>query len=283
MGRFARSWSLFRASWSVMRKDPEMMVFPVLSGLACLLLLASFAVPVIVAGREQWQAHSERVNVQIGGGLLVLYYFGAHFIMTFFNVALVACAVKRLEGGDPTVGYGIGEAADRIGIIAGWSLFSASVGLVLRALEERADFLGKIVISLVGVLWTLAAFFVVPILVVERKGPFAAIKESSALLKRTWGEQIIAGTGFGMISFLFMIPCLLLLVLAVVAGVQGAGPWVVVNLVAGGILGLVAVSVVTATLQSIFQTALYLYARDGQVRGPFAEEALRGAMVPKGA
>lgn len=278
-----RTWTLFKASWEVLKSDKELALFPVLSSLACLLLLASFIVPAVVSGAfDDGAPGAEEGSGQALALLLSFaFYFGSYFIVTFFNTALVSCALRRLEGGNPTIGYGIGEASSRLGLILQWTLLASVVGMILQALEEKAGWPGKIVISLIGTLWSLATFFVVPILVVERLGPVDALKRSVSLLKRTWGEQIASGIGFGMIGFLLGIPGILIIVAAIVLGAAGMPPFLAVSLGLLGVTWFIALAIVSATLQTIFQAALYLYATDGRARGPFTEEALKGSVVAK--
>lgn len=53
--------------------------------------------------------------------------------------------------------------------------------MILRSLEERAGFLGRIVIGLIGMAWSLITFLVLPILVLEGVGVGTAIKRSGEL------------------------------------------------------------------------------------------------------
>src|SRR5690606_12092796 len=127
-----------------------------------------------------------------------LFYLCQYFVIFFFNTALVGAAMIRLEGGDPTVSDGLRIARERMGAILGYAAIAATVGLVLRALEERAGFLGRIVIGLIGLAWTLATFLVVPVLVSQNVGPVEALKESVRLLKRSWGENLAGNVGIGL-------------------------------------------------------------------------------------
>ena len=122
----------------------------------------------------------------------------------FFNTAIIACAINRLQGGEPSVGYGFSVAMSRIHLILGWALLSATVGLALRIIEDRSERVGQFVTGLLGMAWTVMSYLVVPILVVEQKGPFAALKESSVLLKKTWGERLVGNSSFGLIFFLLL-------------------------------------------------------------------------------
>ena len=142
---------------------------------------------------------------------LFLYYFINYFIIVFFNCALVACAMIRFRGGDPTVRDGLKAARERLGLIAAWALLAATVGVILRMIEERVGFLGKIVTAILGAAWTIATFFVVPVLVMENLGPVDAAKRSVGIVKKAWGESIVGNAGVGILTFLavllLVIPC----------------------------------------------------------------------------
>ena len=96
MGRFAYSWELMKASWNVLRQDKELLVFPLLSGICCLLVIASFAVPVIMSGNAQLPNHDMTQAQRIAyWAVLFCFYFANYFVVTFFNTAIVACAISR--------------------------------------------------------------------------------------------------------------------------------------------------------------------------------------------
>ena len=135
----------------------------------------------------------------------------------------VACAVIRMEGGDPTVSDGLRAAGARLSLIAGWALIQATVGLVLRVIEDRSERLGQIIASLLGMAWTVTSFLVIPILVIEDKGPFAALEESAALLKKTWGEQLIGNFSFGLVFFLLSVPAFIVIALGFASGSRCRG------------------------------------------------------------
>jgi hypothetical protein len=159
-------------------------------------------------------------------------------------------------------------------VIAGWALVSATVGLVLRMIEDRSAKIGQIVAGLLGMAWTVVSFLVVPILVIENKGPIAALKDSTTLLKKTWGEQLVSNFSFGMIFFLLGIPAFGLILLGILLGNTLA----MVACIALAVVYLIVLALVQSALQAIFQTALYLYARDGRVPDGFRAEVLGNAL-----
>ena len=134
---------------------------------------------------------------------LFLFYLVQYFIIFFFNSALVGAAMIRLDGGDPTVRDGLRIASSKIVPIIGYAAIAATVGLILRIIEERAGFIGRWIAGLFGLAFTVATFLTVPILVTRDVGPVEAVKESAVLLKKTWGENIIGNAGMGLVFFLF--------------------------------------------------------------------------------
>lgn len=278
MGKFSHTWSLMGASWDVLKEDKEILIFPLISGICCLLIMASFAVPMFLTGA--WRPPSGEATTADAVeyyGILFLFYFCNYFIIVFFNSAIIACAVIRMEGGDPTVGDGFRAAFSRIALIAGWALVSATVGVVLRIIEDRSKWVGRIVAGLLGIAWGVVSFLVVPILVVEKKRPITAVKESAALLKKTWGEQIIGNFSFGLVFFLLSIPAFVVIFL----GVLTASPAAIIACVGLGVLYIVLLALIQSALQAIFQAAVYLYARDGQTPPGFDSRLLMDSMVQK--
>lgn len=277
MRKLSTTWTLMGASWRMLKQDRELLLFPVLSGLCSLALIASFAAPLILYHQVDWTRETE-LQRQFGEhyGLLFLFYFATYFIGTFFNAAIIACAMKRMRGLNPTMRDGLSEALAALHLIFAWSVVSATVGVVLRMLEDRAPWLMRLLLSFVGMLWSVATFLVVPVLVVEGKGPFAAIGESAQLLKQTWGEQLIGNFSFGLVFMLLALPGIGIVVLGALAGLPAGIP-----LIVAGFIYFVLLGVVNSTLHAIFQAAVYRYAVDGEPPSGFSGDALRAAMRPR--
>jgi hypothetical protein len=263
------------ACWQVLKKDKGLLIFPFISGLCCLLLLASFAVPLYLTNHWRPPGHDAGSPQQAAYyGVLFLFYVCNYFIVIFFNSAIVACATLRMRGGEPTVADGFRAAAARLPVIAGWAILSATIGLVFRLIEERSEKVGRFVAGLVGAAWTVVSFLVIPILVVENKNPFTALKESTLLLKKTWGEQIVGNFSFGLVFFALAIPAIVLIFLGIFSGSVAAAALCI----ALGVIYFIVLALVQSALQSIFQAALYLYARNGQVPDGFEADLLGDAM-----
>jgi hypothetical protein len=279
--RISNTWALMGASWEVLKRDKELLIFPLISGFCCLLVLTSFALPLFLTegvffpvGDQEEQTVEQEVAFY---ALLFAFYFCNYFVIVFFNAGVVACAVIRMEGGDPTVADGFRAAAARLPQIAGWALVSATVGLILRIIEDKSDKVGKFIAGLLGMAWSVVTFLVVPILVVEKKNPITAVKESTAMLRKTWGEQIVGNFSFGFLFFLLGIPGIALIIGGVVTGTT-TGTVVLIGL---GVVYLILLGLIQSVLQTIFQAAVYLYAREGRAPEGYRAELLGSAMVER--
>src|SRR5215211_770147 len=282
MSRLANSWRLVQASWAVLRSDKELVIFPIISGIATLIVFALFAVPLWVSGyfeRLEDDASGQKVT-----GFIVLFamYVVLYTIVNYCNAALVGAALLRLRGGNPTANDGFKIANQRLVPIIGYALIGATVGVALQALKERAGFLGQVIGWLGQTAWNIATFLVIPVLVVEGVGPIEAVKRSAALLKRTWGEQIVGNAGIGLVFGLIGV------------GVLLAGAMVVMVAAATGLIALIVLAVVVvaaafaavlavgAALKGIYTAALYRYAAEGQTDSFFPSDVVRAAFRPKG-
>jgi len=277
MGRIRRGWELTKQSWRVLMLDKELLIFPLLSGLACFLVLAGFFAGALVTGI----AHRGKTADETAGWVLLFaYYFANYFVIVFFNSALVACAMIRFRGGVPTVGDGLRAAGARIAQIAAWVLLAATVGVVLRAIQERVEAVGKIVVALLGAGWTIATYFIVPVLVVEKLGPVDALGRSATLVKQTWGESAVSNMGIGLISFLATLAFIVVAGVASVALFMSTGSFAAL-LVGGAACAVfvIVASLASSALSTIVLSALYLYAAEKTV--PQAFEAIaQGAFAP---
>ncbi|MFH0836397.1 MAG: DUF6159 family protein [Candidatus Micrarchaeota archaeon] len=253
-----RSWSLFKKSFELLMLDKELLVFPILSGFFGLLLLIAFIFPLFIAGLVD----AEGILFYV---ILFLFYFAITFIVVFFNAALVGAANIRLNGGNPKLGDGIRIAFENLGSIIGWSLISATIGVILSVLSSKTkdNFIGQIVTRILGAAWSIITFFVIPIMVIEKTGPVTALKRSGSIVKDQFGETMIAQFGFGAITgfgvVLSLVLGVVLFFLLAPLGSVGIGVAVFITLFL--VFGVILLS---KTLNGIFIAALYHYATTGE-------------------
>ena len=278
--RISNSWELVKASARVLKADKELLIFPILSTIGVILVSIAFLIPMFLGGIFDALVTD---NIPVLGVVIgFLYYVTIYTIIFFANTALVGAAMIRLRGGDPTVSDGIRIASKQFFNILGYALIAATVGVILNAIRERSNWLGRIVISLIGLAWNVGTFLVVPILAVEGIGPIDAIKKSVDYLKRTWGEQLAGNFGIGTIMGLITFAVILLggggLAYAAVLGLSAG---LLIPLGALLVLVIVILGLISSALNGIFTAALYEFAVTGEVAGYFEPTIVENAFLLK--
>jgi Family of unknown function (DUF6159) len=158
-------------------------------------------------------------------------------------------------------------------------LVTTTVGLVLRALEERVPLLGRIAAWIAGAAWAVATFFVVPVLALEGSGPLRSLKRSSAAVRVRWGEGVTGAATIAGISWFISF-------LLVMGGAVGfvslfaVGQRVLAFVVAAvAIVGVIVIAMISSALGQIFRVAVYQYAVTGQAPGGFESRLLQEAFA----
>jgi len=265
-GFFARlriGWQLTKVSLGVLRQEKGLVLLPFLSllftGVAWLVFFVSL---FFIAGPSTWFGYW---LFYVG---LALVYFVTFFVSIYFNAAVMGAAMIRLNGGNPTISDGLKVARANIRRIAGWALVTATVGLILRAIAERFGWVGRIVAGVAGAAWGVVTYLVVPVLIFEKIGPWAAVKRSGSLLRQTWGEAAGGYLTLGGIFVLLALPGLLLILLG---GIVGGVPGVLVGAGIAVVYWLI-LALIGSAAQSILVTALYRYATTGKLGFGFPQD-----------
>ncbi|MCU1465465.1 MAG: putative rane protein [Actinomycetia bacterium] len=260
MARFQNSIALAKSSWQVLRDDKQLTILPLLSLLSTIVLAVAVLLPIGLIARDgsgNYDGSKPLVWVLGFLGSVALTY-----IVVFFNAALVFAANSRFQGEAVSVSDAIHAASARSHVLLPWAIVSATVSVVLRAVEQRGGIIGRIVGSIAGVAWSVVTFLVLPVLVFEGIGPIAAVKRSGQLFKHTWGENLMTNAGIGIVGFIGVVAGVVPLLLFLAVG----GPIAVLG-IALFVLWCVAVLLVTSTLTGIFQVALYRFATGAPVPG----------------
>ncbi len=283
---FSRSWDITKQTFHVMKLDKEIMLFPILSGITSLILFAIFLFPLFVF--TYFGKMLGQVGVLLYVGIFV-FYFLVTFTSIFFNAGMVHIAKTRFSKGDATFKDGIKAAASHFKQLIAWSLLSATVGLILSHLQAEArerggiaGFIAGLVISLIGIAWAIVSVFVVPAIVLKGYGPIDALKSSALAIKKTWGESLIRYYGLGMVQgictfvnvILFLVPALILLFFGQSWALAGPllGVFVLIEML---------IIIVFNSANTIFNTALFMYADTGKVPHHYSEDTMKNAFKQK--
>jgi hypothetical protein len=273
--RLSTGWNITMSSFKVLRANKQLIVFPLLSGASLVLVMASFAVAVLAA--LGWDVDTlgdeESGSMVLNYALVFCFYLINYFVITFFNMALIHCARLYFQGEEVTVSAGLRFSASRIGSIFSWALFAATVGTILRAIQENTGIIGKILTGIIGIVWSIATFFVVPVIAYEDCGPIDAFRRSSQLMREKWGESLGSRIGFGVINFLAI------LLVAIPLFILGALVHWALG-VALGVLSVFIIMTVMSAAQTIFISAVYHNVTGTPVQH-FSQQLIDGLFEPK--
>jgi hypothetical protein len=211
----------------------------------------------------------------------VLAVFAASVVSIYFQAALVIGANERADGGTPTFGGVLRQTSRLMRPVLAWALVATTVGMAIRLAEQRLGVIGRIAGFLGGLVWGVATFLAIPVVVAEGLGPVAAVKRSAELVRATWGTGLRTTLRFGIIQFLLVLPVLIAGILGAAilfAGSAGAAAGVV--LIAVAVLALFALSAVFSAVMSYARAMIYRYATGRPVPG-IPAEAFSGAFMPK--
>ena len=287
LDRFMRSCELVKASWDVLRSDRELLLLPILSVLATALALLMWGMSTWAAGvRFPESQHGNVLQIMQGDPVIFVWIFLAYlliyFVGFFFNTALVGAALERLEGGDPTVSSALALALQRVGPIFGYALVSATVGILMAMIVERVGgIIGRLLGLGIGIAWTVSTFLVVPILAAQGVGPVTAITESTSLLRKTWGENIIGNVGISLVMSAIAAAIMIFGFVSGLAVVQRGHPEFVAPIFGCTVFLIVVSALVGAALRGIYVAAVYYYAVAGEPPWGFRKDALQGAFRRK--
>lgn len=299
MSRFGVSATIIRHSYEILEQNPKLLVFVLLNVLGMLVALVFFFAPVAlgVTTADLWlglwnpaQVHDPAVvslraakeaargiwrNGPLFGELAGIYLLGM-FFLTFVNTAFCSQVIAAMNGDRVSVRRGLAEANARLPAIVAWALLTSTIGIVLRLIAERVAFVGRSIVGLLGISWSVASVFVIPVLLHEprTRSPFAYLKISAALIRRVWGEGV---AGFMDVEALS----------GRLSGFRTFMLFVVMPLVAIGMMAAMAdslrvfffpallvyiVGMLANQFYQVFVCGLYVYATQGVAPGSFDAE-----------
>ena len=247
--RMSNGWKLAMSSFKILKANQQLIIFPILSAISLVLVIGSFFT-FLLAGSGWDLDNLEEISQAGYYAVVFLFYVVNYFIVVFFNMALIHCTRLYLQGEEVTLRKGLQFSISRIGAIFSWALVAATVGLILRAIQENSGIVGKIVTGVIGLVWSVATFFVVPVIAYENVGPIDAVKRSTQMMKEKWGESLTAGFSFTLIHILgLLVICVPLFFLgSLLHPIAGA---------AAAVAGFFVIMAIMDAAKTIFVSAVY--------------------------
>lgn len=273
--RMSKGWTLGMTSMKIIKENKSLLLFPVLSTAALITVVLTFVGGTFAVFGWDFDLFLDEAvagNQYLAYGALFIFYLINYFIIVFFNVGLVHCARLIFDGEKPSVRDGLTFSGSRVGAILSWAVLAATVGVVLQMIEERLGWIGQIVVGIIGIAWSIATFFVVPIIAYEDVDPVEALKRSGKMMKEKWGEAVGANFSFGLFFilgyFIVIISAIFLFQIHPILGVVSA------------VLSILLLHTVVAAAKTVFIAATYNHMMD-RPAGRFDDAALDGIFIDK--
>lgn len=300
-GKFARSWSLFTSSVQVIRQHKKLLLFPIVTAACSVAIALFFFAPALLypSGHAlttsgHWLSVASGIGLDLDGqkpqlhpttlfyAYTVVVYLVSMFMATFANVAFYHQILEALSGQPVSIRAGVRFAASRWQSILVWSLFAGLVGLIIKSLEERFGLIGQWVMKFVGVVWSVASIFAIPVIIREgTTNPVAMLRNSASTLRKTWGESLIGYAGITVGSWIVALGSMALLAAAIVTAVLLHMPILILPAVLLWLAAMCAYGYIIAVANHIYRCALYVYASEGVVPTAYSADMMNMAWKVK--
>ena len=299
MNKLERSWLLLKSSLSIIARNKQLLVFPIVIFTCTTAIVLFFLAPPALrptgypyASAEHWKSIYHSLFTETGGAgranvtftpaamaYLGFLYFIAMFIGTFCNVAFYHEILAALTRQPVSVARGLKFASSKLGSILMWTLFAGLVGMLIKMIEERMPLIGRIIGRIVGIAWSVAAVFAIPVIVREESNanPLAVLQKSAGVLKRTWGEALIGYAGLSIANGLIALGSVLWLGGTIAVSALLHNFVMIPVAVVVWLCALFIWSYVAGVASNVYRGALYLYASEGVVAEPYNQEILNMA------
>ena len=286
--RIMLSSRILAASLRILWRNPHFLLFPILSAIALVIILSGLGFVLLMVAGFDLGHYAHMGFLPKTAGVFLLYLI-CYLVAFFANTGLVGAVMLHLDGGQPTVRYSYEIARARSGKLVLYALIMATVGTVFRLFGQWLGVAGRIanpilrrilVFTFVGLAWNLVTYLVVPILVVEDVGPGQAFRRSTELIKKTWGEQVVAYVSTGLLFVLFFLAWSTAVSPLLSWAMGTLNDWIITGALYLYTMVPLTVFLVKLTIDSLFCAVVYRYVT-GADAGTFGEETLQSAFGAK--
>lgn len=282
MNKLTKSWNLMKQSLQVIARNPKLLFFPVINCFVVIALALFFFIPVGWIGFHEpvgfmegareffnslFKSSDGSTSISMQGYLfLFVVYWALMAGGTFLNVAFYHEILNALKNSPVSLRGGFAFSFSRIKSILAWSLMAGLVGFGIKMLEERFSWVGRLILRLIGVAWSVASVFAVPVIICEQDSlnPVRTLKSSASLIQKTWGESFVGYIGTRMISFILFFGLLTVVGLTFVFGFLRGYETLFWMVAAGSLLMMMAAQYMISVANQVYRGALFLYAFEGK-------------------
>ena len=285
------SWQLFKASLSGVNKDKEVVILVLIEQLivvvvAILVWYLFYASPFKEVFYSSSSSGSFENNTTIAGWAVVI-IIGVIIttVSSLVEGAVCSAAFDRFNGNNPTLATCTKSAMSKFTPLAMFSIVTFAVRFAASKASEGSNNIGtKAIAKLANTAWNIMTYFSIPIIVLSKDnvGPIDSIKYSINVLKKNWGESLIANFGVGVIqSVITVILFAIFIPVALLAFFSGAPLPLLIGLAIIFILIMVSISLFFSVLSIYVKSALFYYVEYNKVPEAFSTTDLHSIFSVK--
>ena len=265
-------WKLGSATRKLVFKDKQLLLYPVLSMLITVVLMAAIFLPTILISRSVYSP------LFILG--VIIFYIIVSFVSTYLLMALLIAFRSYTKGKKISIGEAMHLTAPYTVQIFEWALFYTVLIMILRAIESRFGGIGRLIIGSIGSLAISAAtLFAVPVILDKKVGPITAVKESAAMLIHNFGNTFGGIVYSDLYGLNVSLPGILLIVVAVLSATASIGLLIILGVTGFALLALG--SIISYTTSNAFRLILYDYTNGRGLPDGFTKEMMQSAIKQK--
>lgn len=200
MGPFFRTFSFMGQVLAMVRQNPML--------LAPIVLNIAIAVPVNITFAAVMFFTPEEYAGVLSYGLMIVGLTALYFIDYFCGGLTASMVYDQVTTGKATIGPAISRTLRASFGILIFAVVSAILDFLTQIASQRQGIMrivGPILLGIIRMVWTTATYVIMPALVVEQQGFFAALKRSKALMENDPTQIGVGVVAIGLISWILSI------------------------------------------------------------------------------
>jgi hypothetical protein len=135
-------------------------------------------------------------------GIAGIFFLGT-FVVSFCNVATIACTKDIIDGTQPSAARATSEAVYALPAILLHSVILGTIGFLLAVVEREGSPVTKVSVYILGVSYSLLSFFALPAVVLDSEGPVSMYSKSGKVAKERFGD--IAKVSIGVYGLIYAV------------------------------------------------------------------------------
>lgn len=283
MTKLKNSYRLARLSLSIIKNDYRLILVQIYGLLATLLFVAVAWLTLSFYGlTEVLLDDSVPYSTPTVIVFAIIFYFLSSAIYYLTEAFSISLALGQIRNARISLGDASKKVTKNLGGLIQFTGISSTIGVILKALEERLPWFGDLATYITQGAWNIASAFAVPHLVDnEAQNGIAATKLSVKTFTAAFGENLIIRGGAGAFISLVTLVWLALVVITLPIILMLAGSEILALISFGlGLLGLAMIILLGMAINSVLTALLYEYAKKGNDLDLIDKELFKSMLTP---